>query len=290
MEKIQKIIANRGYTSRRKAEELIMQGKVYVDGKKASIGDRIDENANISIDGKEIVGTNNKVYFLLNKPRGVVSTVSDEKGRKTVVDFIDTDERIYPVGRLDYDTTGLLILTNDGDLANKLTHPKNKIIKTYLAKCAGIITKEQIDKLKKGIYIDDRKVDIIDFKVKKIDKEKNATFISISIIEGRNHIVKRLFENIGLLVDKLTRTHYDFLDLGNLKSGEYRTLSIKEVKKLYRKLKNNPMGYLFLVTFFAVTSFIITMTVMTVTFFTRTFIFSFSNFDCIYRTRRNSIL
>ena len=222
MEKIQKIIANRGYTSRRKAEELIMQGKVYVDGKKASIGDRIDENANISIDGKEIVGTNNKVYFLLNKPRGVVSTV------------IDTDERIYPVGRLDYDTTGLLILTNDGDLANKLTHPKNKIIKTYLAKCAGIITKEQIDKLKKGIYIDDRKVDIIDFKVKKIDKEKNATFISISIIEGRNHIVKRLFENIGLLVDKLTRTHYDFLDLGNLKSGEYRTLSIKEVKKLYR--------------------------------------------------------
>ena len=245
MEKIQKIIANRGYTSRRKAEELIAQGKVYVDGKKASIGDRIDENANISIDGKEIVGTNNKVYFLLNKPRGVVSTVSDEKGRKTVVDFIDTDERIYPVGRLDYDTTGLLILTNDGDLANKLTHPKNKIIKTYLAKCAGIITKEQIDKLKKGIYIDDRKVDIIDFKVKKIDKEKNATslpstkiinatFISISIIEGRNHIVKRLFESIGLLVDKLTRTHYDFLDLGNLKSGEYRTLSIKEVKKLYR--------------------------------------------------------
>ena len=234
MEKIQKIIANRGYTSRRKAEELIAQGKVYVDGKKASIGDRIDENANISIDGKEIVGTNNKVYFLLNKPRGVVSTVSDEKGRKTVVDFIDTDERIYPVGRLDYDTTGLLILTNDGDLANKLTHPKNKIIKTYLAKCAGIITKEQIDKLKKGIYIDDRKVDIIDFKVEKIDKEKNATFISISIIEGRNHIVKRLFESIGLLVDKLTRTHYDFLDLGNLKSGEYRTLSIKEVKKLYR--------------------------------------------------------
>ena len=156
MEKIQKIIANRGYTSRRKAEELIMQGKVYVDGKKASIGDRIDENANISIDGKEIVGTNNKVYFLLNKPRGVVSTVSDEKGRKTVVDFIDTDERIYPVGRLDYDTTGLLILTNDGDLANKLTHPKNKIIKTYLAKCAGIITKEQNAVLCILVYLNDR--------------------------------------------------------------------------------------------------------------------------------------
>ena len=120
MEKIQKIIANRGYTSRRKAEELIMQGKVLVDGKKASIGDRIDENANISIDGKEIVGTNNKVYFLLNKPRGVVSTVSDEKGRKTVLDIVNVEERIYPIGRLDYDSSGLLLLTNDGSIYNNI--------------------------------------------------------------------------------------------------------------------------------------------------------------------------
>ena len=138
------------------------------------------------------------------------------------------------MGRLDYDTTGIILLTNDGNLANHLTHPKNKIVKTYLAKCAGLITKEQVDKLKKGIYIDERKVDIVEFKVKKIDKEKNATYISISIIEGRNHIVKKLFESIGLLVDKLTRTNYDFLDLGNLKSGEYRQLTLKEVKKLYR--------------------------------------------------------
>ena len=160
MEKIQKIIANRGYTSRRKTEELIMQGKVYVDGKKASIGDRIDENANISIDGKEIVGTNNKVYFLLNKPRGVVSTVIDDKGRKTVVDFIDTDERIYPVGRLDYDTTGLIILTNDGDFANMLMHPSYEIEKTYVAKINKVLDKDDINKLKKGIVIDNRKVDI----------------------------------------------------------------------------------------------------------------------------------
>lgn len=234
MERLQKVIAASGLTSRRKAEELITEGKVKVNGQVVTeLGTKVSDKDKILVNNEPIT-KETKEYYILNKPRGVLTTTSDDRSRKTVVDLIPTTARIYPVGRLDYDTTGLLILTNDGDLANKLTHPKNKIIKTYLAKCAGIITKEQIDKLKKGIYIDDRKVDIIDFKVKKIDKEKNATFISISIIEGRNHIVKRLFESIGLLVDKLTRTHYDFLDLGNLKSGEYRTLSIKEVKKLYR--------------------------------------------------------
>ena len=234
MVRLQKAIADSGFCSRRKAEEYIVKGKVFVNGERITeLGSKVEGNEEIIVDGNAI-SKQDKEYYILYKPRGVISSTKDDKGRKTVVDFFSSNKRLYPVGRLDYDTTGLLILTNDGDLANKLTHPKNKIIKTYLAKCAGIITKEQIDKLKKGIYIDDRKVDIIDFKVKKIDKEKNATFISISIIEGRNHIVKRLFESIGLLVDKLTRTHYDFLDLGNLKSGEYRTLSIKEVKKLYR--------------------------------------------------------
>ena len=233
MEKIQKIIANRGYTSRRKAEELIAQGKVYVDGEKASIGDRIDENANISIDGKEIVGTNNKVYFLLNKPRGVVSTVSDEKGRKTVVDFIDTDERIYPVGRLDYDTTGLIILTNDGDFANMLMHPSYEIEKTYVAKINKVLDKDDINKLKKGIVIDNRKVDIKRFKVRKKDVEKNTSIVELTIVEGRNHIVKKIFESMRVDVIKLSRVSYAFLTLDGLKSGEYRKLSIKEIKKLY---------------------------------------------------------
>ena len=234
MERLQKVIAQAGICSRRKAEELILDGKVKVNGKVCDVlGTKVSNQDSIEVNGN-MISKEEKVYYIMNKPKGCLCTSSDDKGRKTVVDFIDTDERIYPVGRLDYDTTGIIILTNDGNLANHLTHPKNKIVKTYLAKCAGLITKEQIDKLKKDVYIDERKVDIIDFKVKKLDKEKNATYISISIIEGRNHIVKKLFESIGLLVDKLTRTNYDFLDLGNLKSGEYRQLTLKEVKKLYR--------------------------------------------------------
>lgn len=239
MEKIQKIIANRGYTSRRKAEELIMQGKVYVDGKKASIGDRIDENANISIEGKEIVGTNNKVYFLLNKPRGVVSTVSDEKGRKTVVDFIDTDERIYPVGRLDYDTTGVLLLTNDGEFTNIITHPSKKIDKVYVAKVKGIVNYMDIKKLCNGVYIDGVKTSKAKAKIKKYDKEKQTTIVELIIHEGKNHQVKKMFESLGYEVIKLKREKVAFFDLKGLKPGEYRSLTPKEVKIIYGEYKND---------------------------------------------------
>lgn len=236
MERLQKVIANSGYCSRRKAEELIMQGVVSVNGQMVTeLGTKVSGSDIIEIDGQMLNTNNDKVYYLLNKPRGVISSVSDEKGRKTVVDIIETDKRIYPVGRLDYDTTGLLILTNDGELANKLMHPSNKIPKTYLAKLAGIIDKDAINKLKKGIEVEGRKVKILDFKIKKKDLQKEATYISITIIEGRNHIVKNLFKELGYLVDKLTRTNYDFLEIGNLASGEYRELSIKEVKKLYSK-------------------------------------------------------
>lgn len=234
MERLQKVIANSGYTSRRNAEKLILSGKVAVNGEIVKeLGTKVNGNDEIVVEGKSLNTNINKVYFLLNKPRGVISSVSDEKGRTTVVDLIDTPERIYPIGRLDYDTTGLLLLTNDGDLANKLMHPSNQIPKTYLAKLEGLIDNETIDALKKGVLVEGKKVKILDFKVKKKDLNKVKTFISITIIEGRNHIVKKLFQELGFAVEKLTRTNYDFLDLGNLKSGEYRTLSIKEVKKLY---------------------------------------------------------
>ena len=140
MERLQKVISDNGYTSRRKAEELIKEGKVLVNGVVATIGTKVDNNDVIEIEGKILnKDIDSKVYYLLNKPRGVVTTASDEKGRKTVVDIIETDKRIYPVGRLDYDTTGCLLLTNDGELTNKLTHPSNNIDKVYIAKIKGII-------------------------------------------------------------------------------------------------------------------------------------------------------
>lgn len=234
MERLQKVIANSGYTSRRNAEKLISEGKVAVNGEIVrELGTKVTGNDEIVVEGKSLNTNINKVYFLLNKPRGVISSVSDDKGRTTVVDLIDTPERIYPIGRLDYDTTGLLLLTNDGDLANKLMHPSNKIPKTYLAKLEGLVDNETIAALKKGVVVDGKRVRVLDFKVKKKDLNKVKTFISITIIEGRNHIVKNLFQELGFAVEKLTRTNYDFLDLGGLQSGEYRTLSIKEVKKLY---------------------------------------------------------
>lgn len=234
MERLQKVIANSGYTSRRNAEKLITLGRVSVNGDIITeLGTKVSGNDIISIDGIEITKNEKKVYFLLNKPRGYISSVKDEKGRNTIVDLIDTDLRIYPVGRLDYNTTGLIILTNDGDFANHLMHPRNNIKKTYLAKIEGILSKDDIISLKKGIVIDGRKVDTSNFKVRKKDIENNNSLVEITIIEGRNHIVKNIFASLKHDVIKLTRTNYSFLDVGNLRSGEYRELTTKEVKKLF---------------------------------------------------------
>lgn len=233
MERLQKVIAESGYTSRRKAEELIKAGKVYVDGEKITeMGYKVSGNQEIIVEGN-VIAREEHVYFMLNKPRGVISSVQDEADRVTVVDYIDTDKRIYPIGRLDYNTTGLLLLTNDGELANALMHPSKSIPKTYIAKLNKAITPEDLMKLKHGIKVDDRKVDILRVKAKSIDKVKDSSIVEITIVEGRNHIVKRVFESMGYLVDKLSRTEYAGMTLGNLKSGEYRELSIKEVKRLY---------------------------------------------------------
>ena len=173
-----------------------------------------------------------KEYYLLNKPRGYICSVNDEKGRKVVTDLIDTSERIYPVGRLDYDTTGVLLLTNDGDLTNILTHPSNEIEKTYLAIVEGVITTDEIYELIDGVVIDGVKVVPKRVKIKKKDNEKNRTKVEITIVEGRNHIVKKIFEKIGHPVNKLHREREGFLDVKNLQSGEYRYLTQDEVNKL----------------------------------------------------------
>ena len=217
MERLQKRIAEAGLTSRRKAEELIKDGKVYVNGNLVQeLGFKVDDKDIITVNGEVLTNETKLVYYLLNKPKGVISTTSDDKNRKTVVDLIDTSERIYPIGRLDYDTTGLILLTNDGKLANILMHPKNEVEKTYLATITGNLTPSEFYELKKGLMIEGRKVIPSYLKVKKISDTKENVIITIH--EGRNHIVKKIFASLNHPVIKLKRESYAFLNLENVQS------------------------------------------------------------------------
>lgn len=233
MERLQKVIANSGVCSRRKAEELIKQGKVKVDGEIVKVlGTTVSDKNVIEVNNVRI-NREEKVYYLLNKPRGVVTTTSDDKNRKTVIDLIETDKRIYPVGRLDYDTTGVLILTNDGEFANMIMHPSNNIEKVYVAKVKGIVTGEALNKLKSGVMIDNYLVAANRVKMRKVDQKNESCIVEITIHEGKNHQVKKMFEAVGYLVDKLKRERVAFLSTDGLLSGEYRKLSNKEVSQLY---------------------------------------------------------
>ena len=234
MDRIQKVISESGYTSRRKAEELIKQGRVYVNGEKATLGMKVTHEDDIEIDGEEIT-REEKVYFLLNKPEGYICSLSDEKNRPIITELIDTDKRIYPVGRLDYNTTGVIILTNDGELDNLLTHPSFHIEKTYIAKLDKKLLTEDIYKLKAGISIDGRKC--IPTRVKVKSNNKYAS-VEISIIEGRNHIVKKVFGALGYKVIRLHRSKYGFLT-DDIPEGNYRVITPKEVKKLYAYKTNS---------------------------------------------------
>ncbi len=239
MERLQKVIANSGYCSRRKAEEEIKKGHVTVNGRVVmELGTKVDTQDVVEINGTVIKKEENKEYILLYKPRETITSVHDDKGRKTVLDCIDSEVRVYPVGRLDYDTTGLLLLTNDGELANLLMHPKTEIDKVYVAKIRGILTGAEINRLKNGIVIDGRKTAKAKIKVRKSDRKTMTSIVEITIHEGRNHQVKKMFEHVGHEVLKLKRERFAFLDLKGLRSGEYRYLSIKEVKKLYAMAKN----------------------------------------------------
>lgn len=233
MERLQKVIASTGYCSRRKAEELIKEGKVMVDNEIiTTLGHKVLSNAEIIIDGV-LLEKENKVYFLLNKPRGVISSVKDDKKRTTVVDLIDTNIRVYPVGRLDYDTTGIILLTNDGEFSNMLTSPKNEIEKTYIAKVKGLLLPVEIKKLKSGVKIDNYITSPCKVKVRSYNKKTDTSMVEITIHEGKNHQVKRMFESVGFHVEKLTRERIGIFDIKNLKSGQYRKLTPKEVQIVY---------------------------------------------------------
>ena len=233
MERLQKYLSSCGIASRRKSEELILAGKVKVNGKVVTeLGIKVSEKDEVEVENMEVY-RKEKEYYLLYKPEKTICSVSDEKGRTTVVDLIETDEKIFPVGRLDYDTTGLLLLTNDGELTNKLTHPKGFVEKTYIAKVSGIVTGKEIHELEEGIELEGVKTKKARAKLKKIDKKNNKTYVELTITEGRNHQVKNMFAALGHKVLKLKRISYAFFDLKEMKIGEYRRLTSKEVKQLY---------------------------------------------------------
>ncbi|RJR10474.1 rRNA pseudouridine synthase [Candidatus Parcubacteria bacterium] len=228
--RLQKYLADSGVASRRKAEELIRQGRVVVNGTKVvSMGHKVTESDSIEVDGREIRLKNSRIYVMLNKPAGYVTTVKDQFSRKTVTDLLpEISERIYPVGRLDYDTSGLLILTNDGDFAYMLTHPKHEIDKVYVAEVKGHVTDEDIRIFEQGIRIEDYTTSPSQLKI--IKKGKESSTIEIIIHEGKNRQVRKMCEAIGHPVIALKRTAIGKLMLGKLTEGKWRYLSEEEVK------------------------------------------------------------
>ena len=236
-ERLQKVIAHAGVASRRNAEKLITEGKVKVNGQLITeLGTKVNPTDQVEVSGVPIEKESLHTY-LFYKPRGVISSVTDNKGRKTVTDFFeDLPYRLYPIGRLDYDTSGLLLMTNDGDLANDLMHPRNEVPKVYVAKIKGILKPEEIYQLKHGVKIDGKKSAPAKVKVRKTDYKKQSQIVQLTIHEGHYHQVKKMFQAVNHLVDKLSREKYAFLTLQSLTSGQYRELSHSEIKQL-KKLK-----------------------------------------------------
>ncbi|GHN60337.1 ribosomal large subunit pseudouridine synthase B [Lactobacillus delbrueckii] len=232
-ERLQKVIAQAGIASRREAEKMILAGRVRVDGQVVTkLGTKVSSIEQVVVDNQPIERESHHTY-LFYKPRGVISAVKDNKGRKTVADyFTDLLYRLYPVGRLDYDTSGLLLMTNDGELANLLMHPRNEVDKVYVAKIKGILQPDEIKALKKGVQIGRYKTKPARVKVLKTNPRAQTQIVQLTIHEGHYHQVKEMFKAVNHLVDKLSRERYSFLDLQGLTSGQYRELNHKEVDRL----------------------------------------------------------
>ena len=230
--RLQKFLAESGVASRRKSEELIDQGKVKVNGRVAMIGDKIDPKKDtVTVNGKKIVKTKTFTYVLLHKPRGFITTMSDEMDRKCVAELIkDVPGRVYPVGRLDRDSEGMLLFTNDGAFANAMTHPTKHVPKTYRVTVRPSITEDQITALTQGVIIDDRKTAPAEVRV--VTKEEGRVVLEIILYEGRNRQIRKMCEEVGLEVARLKRTAIGSIKLGMLKQGAWRNLTEDEVRKL----------------------------------------------------------
>ena len=234
-ERLQKILAAAGIASRREAEKIILAGRVKVNGKlKKELGAKFGPKAFITVDGNPIKNEK-KVYYIFYKPRGVVTTMVDPRGRRTVADFLSNlTERVFPVGRLDYNTEGLLLLTNDGELAQNLTHPKNEINKSYRVAVVGIVPQEKLDLLRLGVRLEDGLtapaiVDLVEY-----DHEKNLSVFNITIHEGKNRQIRRMCDYIGYPVRQLKRYKIANLTLTSLKKGQYRQLFEEELTALFK--------------------------------------------------------
>lgn len=230
--RLQKYMAHAGAASRRKSEEMILEGRVKVNNNIVTeLGFKVDEYKDrVYLDGRRLTLVKDSIYVMLNKPLGIVSTVSDEKDRKTVVDLIETDRRIYPVGRLDIDTTGLILLTDDGDITNKLMHPSKEIKKTYIATVDGTPNKRELQILRNGIKVG--RETFAPAEVSILKNFENDSIIKVTIHEGRNHQVKIMFDRINHPVKKLKRISVGEIELGGLEIGNYRFLNKEEVKYL----------------------------------------------------------
>ena len=230
--RLNKFLAEKGIASRRHADEMIAAGKVTVNGITATLGMTIEETDEVAVDGK-VLSQEETVfeYYIMNKPKGVVCTVSDDRGRKTVMDFLpDGVGRVFPVGRLDYDTEGLLILTNDGDLAFRLTHPTSEVQKTYLARIEGTLTEKDLNPIRSGVELDGKLTKKC--KAHIVETNKSYTKVHVTITEGRNRQIRRMFEAIGKNVAFLKRVQIGKLNLKGLDRGQVRKLTQQEVDYL----------------------------------------------------------
>ena len=226
--RINKYLAESGVASRRASDTLIEEKRVLINGKTATLGSEVEDGDTVTVDGSVVRPVKKYSYYMLNKPKGYVTTVKDDKGRKTVMDLLPKKgDRLYPVGRLDYDTEGLLIITNDGDLAQRLTHPVNEVPKTYVAKIEGVLTENMLARLRGGVEVDG--VRTKKSAVRIVDETKTETKVSVTITEGRNRQVRKMFEAVGKEVIFLKRVKIGDLALRGLNRGEYRPLTKEEI-------------------------------------------------------------
>ncbi|WP_025274742.1 pseudouridine synthase [Haloglycomyces albus] len=238
--RLQKVLSGAGVASRREAEDLIRRGKVKVNGSTVELGRRVDpDNDVITVRGRRVITDHDKVYYILNKPRGVISTMEDDQGRLNLSEYTKgIPARVFHVGRLDTDSEGLMILTNDGELSNRLTHPSHGVTKTYRAQVAHEFDRATFNKLRKGVELDDGPAQADRLHI--IDEAAGQTLIEIDVHEGRKHIVRRLFDHVGHPVSRLVRTGIGPIKLRNLKPGTVRRLTTEEVGELYKESEPNP--------------------------------------------------